>query len=1152
MKLLFRALPLWVVAALMALPLSWLVPPIAHLAGPSPAGAQSRLEAELEALVRPGEKSVKVQIRETQAKIQEIESTEELDEGSKKKLLSIYNQTLAALSSAEQYATSTEAFQRAVDTAPGEIQRLREQIETLKKQPLGPKDFDVSKLSVSELSRRVTSVQLESAIIKEDVSFLDSLLQEKRGRPSQARERILVVKSDLQSIANQITSLDLSREMPQMIEARRSALEARRQAGLKEITMLNMELLAHGTTLQLLENYRTLRELNLERLESMAGILGKELAKRQSEEVHAEARKDTTKLPGYEHEVVKTAAAKNARLEAALRSVVDRNERSMTEVNSMRSKLRQIEQAASDIKQKLSVAGLSKAIGPILVEELRKLPPARTFAERASSVKGKIRDVWFDLVSHDESKKSSSEVQNEIEALMREQVDESLPEGDRRAVEKELSRLLHDREKILSALVDAEFNFIGTLGEIENMATQLEERTAEYRNLIKKFVLWVPLSQPIWRTTLQGITKLAPVLVSRAGWQEVFSALTGEMKRSLHLAAIVIALIVTLLMIRGLLDTFLKRLNDKVRTDEADRFRYTPAAFLVTGLKAAPLPLIFWFLSSRLKLAGEDILFAKFVGIALGATILPLLYLRILYHFCAPQGVAASHLLWARNTVKILRRHVTWFTFIFIPMIFFIVLSWQFEEFYRSRVVMIAFALIMLAVSFFFLRVLNPSRGAPAHYLKENPEGLLSHTAIVWYPLGVITPLLLIALGISGYSYSAMILASLLIQSFWLIAGAIIVHSLISRWLRVAQRNLERADVVRDQAASTAGLEPQGSEENTRSHKVRFTQVESMKLGHFFITITLIIGFLLIWSDLFPAIAFFDKFTLWHYTATVDGAETAVPVTLTDLFVALLILTGMIAILRRLSGLVQIVSAGWREAGEGNIIAITHIIKYTIISIGSIAIIWVMGGRWSQVQWMVAALGVGLGFGLQEIVSNFFSGLILLFERPIRVGDIVTVGDVSGRVTDIRIRATTITDFDNKELIVPNKNFITGELVNWTLTDPITRLTIDIGIAYGSDTAAAHKIMLETVTRHPLVLFNPSPRVFFTEFGDSSLNFKIFVYIRDIRRRMELLHDLHMSIDRALRENGIEIPFPQRDIHVRTLPPDAQKGGGSGEEHREG
>ena len=167
--------------------------------------------------------------------------------------------------------------------------------------------------------------------------------------------------------------------------------------------------------------------------------------------------------------------------------------------------------------------------------------------------------------------------------------------------------------------------------------------------------------------------------------------------------------------------------------------------------------------------------------------------------------------------------------------------------------------------------------------------------------------------------------------------------------------------------------------------------------------------------------------------------------------------------------------------------------------------------------------------------ANLISGIMILFERPIRIGDTVTVGDISGTVSRIRIRATTNTDWDNKELAVPNKTFIIDPLINWTLSDPITRLVIKVGIAYGSDTEKAHQIMMDVISSHSDVLKEPNPTVFFVGFGDSSLDFEIRVFVRERLLRMPLTHDLHMALDAALRKADIEIPFPQRVLHLRSV-----------------
>ena len=204
---------------------------------------------------------------------------------------------------------------------------------------------------------------------------------------------------------------------------------------------------------------------------------------------------------------------------------------------------------------------------------------------------------------------------------------------------------------------------------------------------------------------------------------------------------------------------------------------------------------------------------------------------------------------------------------------------------------------------------------------------------------------------------------------------------------------------------------------------------------------------------------------------------------------------------------------------------------------GSIAFITIaneLGGSWSQVQWLVAALSVGLGFGLQEIFANLVSGIILLFERPIRVGDTVTISDVTGKVSRIQMRATTLIDMDQKEHVVPNKTFITSQLVNWSLSDAITRIVIPVGVAYGSDVELAQKVIMDTVKATPFVMSEPPPSVLLMGFGDNALNFSIRIFVSEVANRLPVTHDIHVRLEKALRENNITIPFPQRDIYLHT------------------
>lgn len=194
----------------------------------------------------------------------------------------------------------------------------------------------------------------------------------------------------------------------------------------------------------------------------------------------------------------------------------------------------------------------------------------------------------------------------------------------------------------------------------------------------------------------------------------------------------------------------------------------------------------------------------------------------------------------------------------------------------------------------------------------------------------------------------------------------------------------------------------------------------------------------------------------------------------------------------------------------------------------------------------MAALGVGLGFGLQEIVANFVSGLILLFEKPIRIGDTVTIGDVTGNVSRIQIRATTLVDWDRKEVIIPNKTFITERLINWSLTDSTTRIVLQIGVAYGSDTQRVKQLLVETAKRDPRVLEDPEPNAYFRAFGNSTLDFDLRVYVSRMEDRVPVTDGLNHSIDQAFRQAGIEIAFPQLDVHLHQPPPDDSTAAGTG------
>jgi small-conductance mechanosensitive channel len=219
---------------------------------------------------------------------------------------------------------------------------------------------------------------------------------------------------------------------------------------------------------------------------------------------------------------------------------------------------------------------------------------------------------------------------------------------------------------------------------------------------------------------------------------------------------------------------------------------------------------------------------------------------------------------------------------------------------------------------------------------------------------------------------------------------------------------------------------------------------------------------------------------------------------------------------------------------EGTRYTFKRIIELSLILIGAIIAFQSIGINLSGLAVIFGLLSVGIGFGLQNITSNFVAGLILLFERPIKVGDRVTVGGIEGDVIEINIRSTTIRSLNNIDIIVPNSEFVSSQVVNWSHGDRKIRLDVEVGVSYNSDLDAVLRSLKEVALENPEILRDPEPDVHLREFGDSSWNMKLRIWIDNPKRHPVVRSDINCAIVRKFRENGVEIPFPQRDLHLRS------------------
>jgi potassium efflux system protein len=393
-----------------------------------------------------------------------------------------------------------------------------------------------------------------------------------------------------------------------------------------------------------------------------------------------------------------------------------------------------------------------------------------------------------------------------------------------------------------------------------------------------------------------------------------------------------------------------------------------------------------------------------------------------------------------------------------------------------------------------------------------------------------------------------------------LVVAVMIVAGVLHRWRQVRRHRL---------------LEPGDGDtiDADRLHEITTAEDQLRRVLRFGFVVVLAIGLFTIWSEALPMLQILKRVQLLPTVemlpeASVDplveiagtedpgggeqgaanpeteadeaggtldetdaGAEP--PLTLWILLQSILAAIVTVVLVRNLPGVFGFMLRRQTTLDSGARIAFVTLLRYTITIIGTIAVFAILGVTWSNVQWLAAALTFGLGFGLQEIVANFVSGIILLAERPVRVGDVVTIGNLMGKVTRIQIRATTITLWDRSEMIVPNKEFITTKLVNWTLSDSKRRIEIPLRIAYGSDLDEVRELLVEIATDHPAVLDEPAPHVLLLGFGDDAILFELR-FVVDFGLGLTTKDEVQMAIERAFRDRGIEFALPQRQIRLVT------------------
>ncbi len=851
------------------------------------------------------------------------------------------------------------------------------------------------------------------------------------------------------------------------------------------------------------------------------------------------------------HPLVRAIADENQKFAAELANISVSSTVLSQEKQQLDETFNTIRRNFEGIKEKIAQIGLSDAIGLKLRSDRNQMPDADRYEASLKAHRDEINHVQLRRIEIEDRllelvdlKRESMRRVNDYKVEITESEQTAILAAVQIALGKQKENYLN--ELIKSYDTYFEKNLYPMLEKERDLITLI----GDYEEFIDTRILWIQSARHLELGDLLRLGSATAWLLSPSSWGEIVASLGRDLRAN------PLAVIVPLLFIVFLL-AFQRRLKDRLSVlgryvTKLSKAKFTDTLWAggVTVMMTVPWPLLLYLIAWRISQSSTDAVFATALSSGIFAMAHLLLAGQLLRRLCRNEGLGEAHFRWRSENLVLIRKQLNWYLPIALPLAFIIAATLnQPTQAHHDSLGRMAFFILMGSSTLLAYRLMHPERGLLRFNIEKNPESWLHRLMGTWFAAVLVTPSGLVLAAALGYMYTAVQLALYLISTIGLLFAITVAREFLIRWLNIAQRKLAleqwRKRVATQVENTTAEEHPHMGETaepaTIAEPEIDVTAIstQTMKLLNSAFWFAIVVGMVLIWREILPAFNMLNEVVLW--TSEVSSSESGaalvaqIPTTLADLLLAIIILLMTFFVSRNIPGLLEIAILQRLPFTPSGRYAITSIVRYILVIVGLAMTFSAIGIGWSKVQWLAAAITLGLGFGLQEIFANFVSGLIILFERPIRVGDAVTIGNISGKVSRIQMRATMITDWDRKELIIPNKEFVTGQVINWSLSDTILRILIPVGIAYGSDTRLAYDTLLSAAAAHPNVLKDPEPTARFVLFGESSLDFELRIYIPHPDLFLETRHDLLMEIDRRFRDANIEIAFPQRDIHIRDI-----------------
>ena len=1068
----------------------------------------------------PSEKALQTAIENTK----KLEQTEE-----NKQQLQLLEDTLAFMTQTEKVKADNDALVAEITGAHKAIAASKANFEKLKAQTL-PTSEKLAEQDISALQalQEETQAALEKA--QNELTATNTKLIAQNAAPDKAQASLSANAKRKSALNTELANSALSDAAKNKIEAELALLDAQNSysqtllRGNEELSSLYNARLDEKKQAQ--QNQQQL----LSQIQEALNIKLVQASKNKVEEAEKSQQKNKNTNPVISKELDFNTTIS----EELLKKTTEISQLSQDNLR-IKNVLDNLQQTQRNIEEQISSLQGTLVLSRIINKQRQSLPQDKVI----KGLSKQIADLRVRVFDISEFKDSLVDTQAYISKL------ESREKTTFTDAEKaQLEEILQTRSKTLSELLKLLNNQLNLSINIELNQQQVKTISDALQQKLQQQSFWVKSNSEMdleWFTRFPGL----------AGYEltEISKKLDfSNWKDNIGLAGLLIGGL-------SLLTFFIRRQHDRIKqkltkinnsmlTVPTDSQWNTPMAIFWTVVLC--LPSTFMFLIVFVLVTYICFLDPTEVwpwGLKMAFY---WLYFAFMLAMLRPNGIAYRHFNMPQSSNAVFRKilkHSVWVIGLLLNTSIFnnaTEYGIAYDVIGQAMTVLVLLSVLFVVVPGFRMGIATYQKAAS--YKRDAKPMLLGLVRL----LLVLAPIALIILIVMGYYYTASQIIEHLVASYFAIVTWIIIRNIVYRGFNVSSRRLSyrRLQEKRALAQAKAQAQQNGQEQTVETEDsalvlqddaISVSDIKNQMLKITDLVLwTALFGLLYwVWSDLVTVAYYLKEITLWQQATTTEAGTVMESITLLNLLVAMIVLIVTYILVKNLGGLLETLVFSNLNLSQGTPYTITTIFTYLLIIIGASIAFASLGMSWSKLQWLFTALSVGLGFGMQEIFGNFVSGIIILFERPVRVGDMVTIGSFNGTVSKIRIRATTLIDNDRKEVIVPNKAFITERVVNWALTSSMTRLVITVGVAYGSDLELVKRLLLQAAEENDAVLKDPAPAAYFLTFGASTLDHELRVYVGQLSDRVRTIDALNRRIDELFMANNIEIAFNQLDIFIK-------------------